>query len=388
MADEISLAPTGRATCKRCMKKIDKGTLRFTHSYPSYEFDGEISQHYHARCAMDEMPEVLYKRLQNASFSFPEKGALLAEASALIDRLNNKQIDQDNLAPMADAQGRPKGRLLFCTGTGVDPSPASLYGNRANEFTSPSRSYKCVLPHGNPLDMGLEDPAVPILGGVIVTTPNYKNLILELPRFSLWRQRRLPSPAIWLIAKKNDNYDEVENSLRQIVSDAGFSGDDSRFVVSAQLNASTLNDLALELDDALPSPTSLVDDRSPTRRALDTIVELDEQGRYDAIAIVARILLENLDHGYPERDITHYFYDFYGSSWDSSPNSAEPWRLGASREVAKFELEPALPEHIAAMRHSYDHVGLKKYLEPLLVFLGESQQDDLLAAKKNAKKKK
>lgn len=45
---EAKYAPTGRATCKRCENKIEKGELRLTNIADEDHFRSEM--HYHVDC--------------------------------------------------------------------------------------------------------------------------------------------------------------------------------------------------------------------------------------------------------------------------------------------------------------------------------------------------
>jgi hypothetical protein len=59
MSDTIEAAPTGRASCRRCREKIEKGELRFGERIPSAYGEGEQTLWYHLRCAAERLPAKL-----------------------------------------------------------------------------------------------------------------------------------------------------------------------------------------------------------------------------------------------------------------------------------------------------------------------------------------
>jgi hypothetical protein len=59
MADSLEPASTGRASCRYCKEKIEKGELRFGERVQSAFGEGEQTLWYHLRCAAERLPEKL-----------------------------------------------------------------------------------------------------------------------------------------------------------------------------------------------------------------------------------------------------------------------------------------------------------------------------------------
>lgn len=76
MSDVIEPASTGRASCRFCKDKIEKGELRFGERVPSAFSEGEQTLWYHLRCAAERLPEKLGAVLAEFSAEVPDRDAL------------------------------------------------------------------------------------------------------------------------------------------------------------------------------------------------------------------------------------------------------------------------------------------------------------------------
>lgn len=352
MSDSVSIAPTGRATCKRCLQKIDKGAARLTHGFPSDEFDGEISHHYHVRCAMEVLPETLARELRRFKRPFADRDDLERDLAALLARTKKgaaaTAVPDEAIVQQGDAEGRPRGRILFCTSQSCHEIRKQFRENGKTDLVSPQRDYVFVLPQRDPQDVGVDDPSVPILGCIVVSWHDIDTLEGEIRRLSLWRQRRLPTPVLWVVSNRKTTVDDLEQSLRELLESAGFSGDNAPVFRSERMTGKALRELVVELDTMLPDRGVVRETRTATQRALDTIVELASEGRIEATREIFEMLWAALD---PQRrdPRARYFAHKYGYLNDGATRANDSvWRIGAGREIERLTREPLTAEHIRA----------------------------------------
>ena len=102
MADVIEPAATGRATCRRCQEKIEKGVLRFGERVPNAFGEGEATYWFHLPCAAEKVPD----RLRAALDAFAGE---VAERAAL-DRVIAEGVDNPALVMVKQAERAPTGR--------------------------------------------------------------------------------------------------------------------------------------------------------------------------------------------------------------------------------------------------------------------------------------
>ena len=78
MAHLVEVAKTGRATCRGCGEKVEKGALRFGEEVPNvFAEEGGISHRYwHLACAAKKMANELRVALQSFEGEVPERAAL------------------------------------------------------------------------------------------------------------------------------------------------------------------------------------------------------------------------------------------------------------------------------------------------------------------------
>jgi ribosomal protein L37AE/L43A len=106
MSDRLEAAASGRAQCRACGAKIEKGALRFGAELPSAYGDGEASSVYwfHPRCAALRQPERFATLLRQGAAEpvLPDAEALLAEA--------DQGVTYPKLARLAGAEKASSGR--------------------------------------------------------------------------------------------------------------------------------------------------------------------------------------------------------------------------------------------------------------------------------------
>lgn len=80
--ERIEKSPSGRARCRACREKIEKGEWRYAEQEPSADFDGEIARYWHATCAVERRATGASRALVKAVGLLPkaEWGLLLSQA--------------------------------------------------------------------------------------------------------------------------------------------------------------------------------------------------------------------------------------------------------------------------------------------------------------------
>lgn len=78
MAHLVEVAKTGRATCRGCGAKVEKGVLRFGEEVPNVfaEEGGTAHRYWHLVCAAKKMANELRDTLQSFADEVPERAAL------------------------------------------------------------------------------------------------------------------------------------------------------------------------------------------------------------------------------------------------------------------------------------------------------------------------
>lgn len=135
MSDVIEIAPTGRAKCRRCQQKIEKGELRFGERVPNAFGEGEATQWYHPVCAAEKRPDKLIAALDAHSAEI--EGAATLRELALAGAKNPKlaAIVRAEPAPTARAscqqcrQKIEKGSLRIVIEREADPSGMASLGS-------------------------------------------------------------------------------------------------------------------------------------------------------------------------------------------------------------------------------------------------------------------
>lgn len=100
MAHVMESAKTGRAKCRGCDRRIDKGDIRFGERVPNVFGDGETTLWFHLRCAAYKRPEPFLETLPEHDVEGAEELAAAARAG----------IEHRRLPRLHCAERAPTGR--------------------------------------------------------------------------------------------------------------------------------------------------------------------------------------------------------------------------------------------------------------------------------------
>jgi hypothetical protein len=102
MSDVIETAGTGRAKCRQCQEKIEKGALRFGEKVPNPFGEGESTHWFHLACAAEKKPDKLHAALQSFSGELPNRAEL--------EQIAAEGAKNPKLAAIVRAEHAPSGR--------------------------------------------------------------------------------------------------------------------------------------------------------------------------------------------------------------------------------------------------------------------------------------
>ncbi len=102
MPDSIEEASTGRAKCRACREKIEKGSLRFGESVPNAFGEGDATHWFHLLCAAERRPEKLEAALKSHVGEVPDREQ--------IERIAAEGAKNPKLAEVRRAERSPTGR--------------------------------------------------------------------------------------------------------------------------------------------------------------------------------------------------------------------------------------------------------------------------------------
>ena len=103
MPDSLEPAPSGRARCRACGDKIEKGTLRFGEMLPTAYGEGESAFWFHPACAAHRRPEKFAALLRASETPpLPDREDLLTRA--------DQGIAHPHLPRIAGAERASSGR--------------------------------------------------------------------------------------------------------------------------------------------------------------------------------------------------------------------------------------------------------------------------------------
>jgi len=106
MPHVIETASTGRARCRGCNGKIDKGELRFGERHPNAFGEGEMTLWFHLPCAAFKRPEPFLEALDVQPDDIPETRALATVAEQGIAHRRLPRINGAERAPTGRARCR------------------------------------------------------------------------------------------------------------------------------------------------------------------------------------------------------------------------------------------------------------------------------------------
>jgi len=86
-------AASGRASCRGCGERIERGLVRFGERLPNPFGDGEMTLWFHPPCAAFKRPEPLLEALAGSELELPERAELEASARAALAHRRLPRID-------------------------------------------------------------------------------------------------------------------------------------------------------------------------------------------------------------------------------------------------------------------------------------------------------
>ena len=89
MPDVIEAASTGRAKCRHCNDKIDKGALRFGESVLNAFGEGDAVHWFHLACAAESRPQKVEPVLRGSELEIPDRQRL---EGVIADGLANPKL--------------------------------------------------------------------------------------------------------------------------------------------------------------------------------------------------------------------------------------------------------------------------------------------------------
>jgi poly [ADP-ribose] polymerase len=147
--DVIEPAASGRASCRTCKEKIDKGVLRFGEKVPSNFGDGDQTFWFHLACAAERKPGKLAAALARYEGEIPDRAAL--------DAIVADGVQNPALATVLRAEKAPTGRAgcQHChEKIGKDELRVAI--ERDQEGMMPTAAYvhgKCAGKHVSPVGL-------------------------------------------------------------------------------------------------------------------------------------------------------------------------------------------------------------------------------------------
>jgi hypothetical protein len=134
MSDTIEAASTGRASCRYCREKIEKGALRFGERVPSQYGEGEQTQWYHLTCAAERLPAKLGAALAEFSGDVPDRETIEAAVE------NGKENEKLALVQRIDQAPTARAKCQQCH-EAIDKGELRVGVDRDQEGMMPTTSY-------------------------------------------------------------------------------------------------------------------------------------------------------------------------------------------------------------------------------------------------------
>lgn len=108
MAHMIEEAKSGRAACRTCKAKIDKGVLRFGEEVPNQFSEGPSYQWHHLKCAATKKAAQLQEAMASFEGDIPER----EELEKLVEQ--NKSKAKAGALPFAEKSPNGRARCMVC----------------------------------------------------------------------------------------------------------------------------------------------------------------------------------------------------------------------------------------------------------------------------------
>ena len=173
MPHTIEPAASGRAKCRGCGRKIEKGELRFGERFPNpFADEGDMTLWFHLACGAYKRPEPLLEVLDESPVDEETRATLAEAAKTGIEHRRLPRVDGAERSPTGRAACRacrekiPKGswriRLIYFEEDHFVPS-GFIHVGCAREYLG-TADLLARLKHFTP-DLGAEDEAD--LGGAL-----------------------------------------------------------------------------------------------------------------------------------------------------------------------------------------------------------------------------
>lgn len=112
MTDLLEPAPSARARCRGCARKIEKGELRFGERLPNPFGDGEATFWFHLGCAACMLSEKLLATLAASALDVPERARLEQLAETGVAHPRTTRVRGAERAPSGRARCRSCKQLI------------------------------------------------------------------------------------------------------------------------------------------------------------------------------------------------------------------------------------------------------------------------------------
>ena len=113
MAHTIEVAPSARAKCRGCGKRIDKGEQRLGERLPNPFAENQLMTHwYHLRCGAYKRPETMIETLAETSVELVERERLQSDAELGVEHRRLPPVDGAQRSPTGRARCRSRRELI------------------------------------------------------------------------------------------------------------------------------------------------------------------------------------------------------------------------------------------------------------------------------------
>jgi hypothetical protein len=152
-----------------------------------------------------------------------------------------------------------------------------------DSISSSLREYVLVeMQKHAPLDL----PWQPIVGALCIASSYTKITRRAIERFVQWKSMDLPVPALFIVGPPGAPRDQCERTLRALLDDAGFVGDEAAVCCAASLDRDALVALGAALDEGISLDAArdepALDERTRALSALETACEEQRRDAYAA----------------------------------------------------------------------------------------------------------
>ncbi len=309
--------------CRRCGDALDVGDVIIDRSL--VEDTESSTSAYHPECVLDVDPYAVrvcmdstavfqqwiaapdstpadprwvLRSFSGGAINYPRRDELLALARTRVERIEElhreasarrrrKVTEPAQRAARSeisrDRKGRPRVSLL-CAYIGREHLGDSGFIETQvlvdDTVTSSLREYVLVEMQKH---APVEFPWQPIVGAISVASTHTKITRRSIERFLQWKSMDLPEPVLFLVGPAGAQRDQCERTLRALLDEAGFVGDNATVHCASELTRECLSALGAALDEAISIEAPSVEvDLDARARALAVLEEVTREQRRDA----------------------------------------------------------------------------------------------------------